>query len=172
MSETTLVTVPQARQIPRLGEWWGNLSRVEQISLVFFAYITAAAAAFHVQLRELGIILILNTLTISTVIALRRFQQRSRWVSATANLFPALLLLVAYRESGLLLTSDTTHLLDETFIRWDRVLIHNVVVNGVLQAGAPWIQYYLEFAYLFCYPLVPLGVAAVRFGAAAILVTA
>lgn len=165
MSETALVTVPQARQIPRLGEWWGNLSRVEQISLVFFAYITAAAAAFHVQLRELGIILILNTLTISTVIALRRFQQRSRWVSATANLFPALLLLVAYRESGLLLTSDTTHLLDETFIRWDRVLIHNVVVNGVLQAGAPWIQYYLEFAYLFCYPLVPLGVAAVRFGA-------
>ena len=36
---------------------------------------------------------------------------------------------------------------------------------AVLQAGAPWLQHYLEFAYLLCYPLVPLGVAAIYFAA-------
>ena len=80
-----------------------------------------------------------------------------------ADLFPALLVLVAYRESGLLLTPDPTHHLDYVFIQWDRVLLQNHFIQAVLQAGTPWLQHYLELAYLLCYPLVPLGVAAVYF---------
>jgi membrane-associated phospholipid phosphatase len=62
-----------------------------------------------------------------------------------------------------MLTSDPTHHLDYMFIPWDRVLLQNPFVLAVLQTGAPWLQHYLEFAYLLCYPLVPLGVAAVHF---------
>ena len=77
--------------------------------------------------------------------------------------FPLLLILVAYRESGLLLTPDPTHRLDYLFVQWDRALLQSHFVQAVLQAGAPWLQHYLEFAYLLCYPLVPLGVAAIHF---------
>jgi membrane-associated phospholipid phosphatase len=71
------------------------------------------------------------------------------------------LLLVAYRESGLLLTADRTHRLDLVFIPWDRALLHTHFVQAVLQAGTPWLQHYLELAYLLCYPLVPLGAVAI-----------
>ena len=105
----------------------------------------------------------LNAVTLATLVALRRNRQRAPWLAAAADLFPALLILVAYRESGLLLTPDPAHHLDYVFIQWDRVLLHNPFVQAVLQAGAPWLQHYLEFAYLLCYPLVPLGVAAIHY---------
>jgi len=136
---------------------------VTLIPLAFFAYTTFAALAFHLAAREFAIILTLNSLTIATLMALRRNRQRAPWFIAAADLFPALLILVAYRESGLLLTPDPAHHLDYVFIPWDRALLQNPFVHGVLRAGAPWLQHYLEFAYLLCYPLVPLGVAAVHF---------
>ena len=105
----------------------------------------------------------LNTLMFSTLVALDHNRRRAPWLTAAADLFPALLILVAYRESGLLLTSDPSHHLDFVFIRWDRVLLQNQLVQAVLQAGAPWVQHYLEFAYLLCYPLVPLGAAAIHY---------
>jgi membrane-associated phospholipid phosphatase len=103
--------------------------------------------------------------TLATLIALRRNRRRAHWLAAAADLFPALLILVAYRESGLLLTPDATHYLDYRFIEWDRILLQNHVVQAALQAASPWLQHYLEFAYLLCYPLVPLGVAAIYFTA-------
>jgi membrane-associated phospholipid phosphatase len=139
------------------------LSIAEQFALVFFAYISLAALAFHLAGRDLSLIVTLNTLTFATLLVLRRNRQRAPWLVAAADVFPCLLILVAYRESGLLLTPDPAHHLDYAFIQWDRVLLHNPFVQGVLQAGAPWLQHYLEFAYLLCYPLVPLGVAAIYF---------
>jgi len=140
-----------------------RLSIAETIALAYFAYITLAAIVFHLDARSLGIIVTLNTVTIATLMALRRNRQRAPWLVAAADLFPGLLMLLAYRESGLLLTPDSTHHLDYLFVRWDRVLLQNPFVQAVLQAGAPWLQHYLEFAYLICYPLVPLGVAAIYF---------
>ncbi len=135
----------------------------EKIALAFFAYISLAACVFQLSGRELVIIMTLNTLTFATLMALNR--NRAPWLVTAAYLFPALLILVAYRESGLLLAPHPAHPLDYTFIEWDRILLQNHFVQAVLQAGAPWLEHYLEFAYLLCYPLVPLGVAAIYFTA-------
>jgi membrane-associated phospholipid phosphatase len=140
-----------------------HLSVVEQITLAFFAYITVAASVFQLGARDLCLIATLSAVTLATLMWLRRNRQRARWLAAAADLFPALLILVAYRESGLLLTPDPTHHLDFMFIQCDRVLLQNHFIQAVLQAGAPWLQHYLELAYLLCYPLVPLGVAAVYY---------
>lgn len=142
-----------------------RLPLTEQIVLAFFGYITAAALVFHLPMREICTLVVLNALGFATLTALRRNRQRAPWLAATADLFPALLILLAYRESGLLLTPDSRHRLDHAFVQWDRVLLHSGLVQAVLQAGAPWLQHYLEFAYLLCYPLVPLGVVAVHFTA-------
>src|SRR5271169_1137647 len=135
----------------------------EQIILAFFAYIAFAAIAFHLAARDFGMIMALNAVILATLMALRRNRKRAPWLAAAADLFPALLILVAYRESGLLLTPDPAHHLDRVFIQWDRVLLQSQFVHAVLQAGAPGLQHYLELAYLLCYPLVPLGVAAIHF---------
>jgi membrane-associated phospholipid phosphatase len=139
------------------------LSIAERIALAFFAYITVAALGFHLAAREFCLIMTLNAVTFATLVALRRNRQSAPWLAAAADLFPALLVLVAYRESGLLLTPDPSHHLDYVFIQWDRVLLQNQFVQAALQAATPWLQHYLELAYLLCYPLVPLGVAAVHF---------
>ena len=164
MTETTSVSVPGAHRFPAVSNVRMRFSISEQIAVAFFAWVTVAAIVWQMAARDLVFILILNAVTLTTWMALNRNRQRARWLGAAADLFPALLLLVAYRESGLLLSPDPTHHLDYLFIRWDRLLLHNAVVLTVLQAGAPWLQHYLEFAYLLCYPLVPLGVAAIRFG--------
>ena len=163
MSATPSVGVVKAPQIPSIFDLRIRLSIAELATLAFFVYITFAALAFHLAAREFAIIVTLNFVTVATLMALRRNCQRAPWLAAAADLFPALLILVAYRESGLLLTPDPAHHLDDVFIRWDRVLLQNHFVDVLLQAGAPWLQHYLEFAYLLCYPLVPLGVAAIHF---------
>lgn len=140
-----------------------GISTAEYIAIGFFAYVTLAAGLGRVREHELGFIVTLNAVTLATLVTLRHHRSRSPWLTAAADLFPALLLLVAYREAGLLLTPDTSHRLDNVFIVGDRFLLHNRVVDALLAAGAPVLQHYLEFAYLLCYPLVPLGVAAIHF---------
>ena len=163
MSETTSAGLAGAHTIPRVFDMRTRLSFPELIVVTFFVYITFAAFAFHPAARDLFLIVALNTVTIATLVALGRNRERAPWLAGAADLFPALLLLVAYRESGLLLTPDPAHHLDFVFIRWDRALLQNHFAYALLQAGAPWLQHYLELAYLLCYPLVPLGVAAIHY---------
>jgi len=138
-----------------------RLSFAERVALGFFAYVTLAAFGFDLAPRDRGLIVALNALTVATTVALSRNSRQARWLAATRDWLPSLLILVAYRESGLLLEPDPSHHLDYVFIQWDRLLLKNAAVQAALYAGAPWLQHYLEFAYLLCYPLVPLGVAAI-----------
>ena len=161
MSQTTIVRPSGAHPLRLDFGMRLHLSLAEQAALTFFAYISIAALAFNLAAPDLSIVMTLNTVTFAAMLALRRNRERAHWIDATADLFPALLILVAYRESGLLLAPDPTHHLDYIFIQWDHDLLDNPFVQAVLQAGAPGLQHYLEFAYLLCYPLVPLGVAAI-----------
>lgn len=138
-----------------------RLSFAEQVALGFFAYITLAAFGFALAPRDRWVIVALNSVTVATMVALSRYSRQARWLAAARDWLPALLILVAYRESGLLLKPDPSHRLDYLFVQWDRLLLKNAAVQAVFHAGAPWLQHYLEFAYLLCYPLVPLGVAAI-----------
>lgn len=149
--------------MPSVFDMRTRLSIAELIAVTFFVYITLAACMFHLAARELGSMTALDAVTLATLVALRRNRQRAPWLATAADLFPALLLLVAYRASGLLLTPDPAHHLDYVFVQWDRALLQSHVVQAVLQVGAPWLEHYLELAYLLCYPLVPLGAAAIHF---------
>lgn len=142
--------------VPRSG-----FSFAEQFALAFFAYLPLAACWFGLAARELWILGALNTLTAATLWALSRNARRAPWLAVTRDLLPAVLILLAYRESGLLLRPDPAHHLDGIFIPWDRLLLESELVRAALKAGAPWLEHYLEFAYLLCYPFVPLGFAAI-----------
>ena len=85
---------------------------------------------------------------------------KSELLRIIRDCFPAIVILLAYREAGLLGLPDPSHRLDYLFVGWDRALLQNRWVLVVLQLGAPWLQRYLEFCYSLCYPLVPLGLGA------------
>jgi membrane-associated phospholipid phosphatase len=127
----------------------------------YFTYMTVEVLLFPLSIRERTIVVILNLLACATVLMLEGnvASHRSRFLVVVRDWLPCILILVAYREAGLLFVPDPSHRLDYVFIRWDEMILRNTWVTSVLAAGFPWLQRYLEFAYFLCYPVVPLGVA-------------
>jgi len=127
--------------------------------LGYLAYTTVASFELPMTPRERLIIAALNILATAVIFLLARVarQKPRSFLGAVRDWLPAVVILVAYRESGMFFTPDPVHRLDHIFVRWDSALLRNAWVLTILTRLAPWLQYYLELAYLFCYPLVPLG---------------
>jgi membrane-associated phospholipid phosphatase len=85
----------------------------------------------------------------------------NRLVSLLRDALPNVLILLAYRESGLFIKPDPTHHLDRVFVTWDIWLLqgHGWLPSCLLRS--PGLEYYMEAAYLFCYLFVPLGFGCV-----------
>jgi membrane-associated phospholipid phosphatase len=137
-----------------------GLRPAERIALGFFLYGLVASLLFPLAARERWLAVGLLLLAGAVVILMGREMNPSRGLVIVRDWFPAVLILVAYRVSGLFLTPDAAHHLDYVFARWDRALLQNSWVTGLLAMAAPWLQRCLELAYLMCYPLVPLGLGA------------
>ncbi len=134
----------------------------EKILLGFFTYLATAAFLFPLEARQRAVVVAVNLLAGFTILLLSEYglPARSRFLGVVRDWLPCVLILVAYRQSGLLFTPDPTHRLDHLFIAWDDLLLKQPWVAQVLSWGAPWVQRYLEFAYFLCYPIVPLGLAS------------
>src|SRR5450759_2244253 len=111
---TAPISVPGARLTPAFRLWTG-LARGERIMLVFFAYLTVVVLLLSPESTDGWKIVPLNLLIATTVVLLRGNCRPAPWIEAAHDLFPALLLLVAYRESGLSLAPAPPHHLDLVF---------------------------------------------------------
>jgi len=147
-----------------------RLRVTEKVVLGYFAYASIAATAFQVAFNQGLTMAVLNILTGGVILEFRQrannkvASNRGEWLTEVRNWFPALMIVLAFREAGALCLPDTNYRLDQLFERWDLVLLHSRLVLGILSHGAPWIQHYLEFCYLLCYPMVPLGFAVLLLG--------
>ncbi len=128
----------------------------EKVLLGFFAYVIVASLAHPLSIRQRLLVLGLNLLSGWAVLALSRRGAEHR-LTALRDWLPCILILLAYRESGLFFTPDPTHRLDRLFEGWDEALLRSRTVEMVLSTCSPWLEHYLEFSYFLCYPLVPLG---------------
>lgn len=139
-----------------------RLRVAEKVILGFFIYALAASLVFPLSLRERLTILVLNLTVGALVLMLGKYgaPERSVLLVVVRDWLPCVLILLAYREAGLFFRPDPTHRLDYIFERWDSVLLVHPWVVGALTRGSPWLQRYLEFSYLLCYPLVPLGLGS------------
>jgi hypothetical protein len=146
-----------------LGKQLGSELRIaERTLLAFFAALFIASLTLSLPGATLMVLAVLNVIVGCLIVALSKddLVERSRITSAILDWLPALLMLLAYRESGLFIRPDPAHRLDHVFIMWDRTMLHSRWVEWALYSCAPWLQHYLEMFYLLCYPLVPLGFAA------------
>ena len=146
-----------------LSEQLGSELRIaEKTLLAFFAALFIASLTLSLPGTTLGVLAVLNVIVGCLIVALSQddLVERSRMASVIRDWLPALLMLLAYRESGLFIRPDPAHRLDHVFIMWDRTMLHSRWVEWTLHSCAPWLQHYLEMFYLLCYPLVPLGFAA------------
>jgi len=169
--EIEVSAVPESISVEASASSEGRRLRVsEKVVLGYFAYASLAATAFQVAFNQGFTMAVLNLVTGGVILEFRRragnkvASDRREWLEAVRNWFPALMIVLAFREAGALCLPDTNYHLDQLFERWDLVLLHSRLVLGILNHGAPWIQHYLEFCYLFCYPMVPLGFAALLLG--------
>jgi membrane-associated phospholipid phosphatase len=138
-----------------------KLRVAEKTILAFFAALLIASLTLSLPGTTLGTLAVLNVIVGGLIVALSKddLVKGSRIASPLRDWLPALLMLLAYRESGLFIKADPAHRLDHLFISWDQRMLHSRWVEGLLNACAPWLQHYLEMCYLLCYPLVPLGFA-------------
>jgi membrane-associated phospholipid phosphatase len=136
-----------------------ELRTAESVVLGFLVYTTVACLELPVPAGGRLTIIASNALTTAVIFLLARVtQEKPRgFLVAVRDWLPAVLILLAYRESGMFFIPDPAHRLDHVFVRWDSFLLQNKWVLATLSGLAPWPQVYLELAYLFCYPLVPLG---------------
>jgi membrane-associated phospholipid phosphatase len=157
VSLATVAETPEADV--RVSQAAPGLRVAEEIVLAFLVYATVACFELLTSAREQVTIAALNVLAGTVIFLLGRVTEENprTFLVAVRNGLPAVLILLAYRESGFLFIPDPTHRLDHVFVRWDSVLLHNQWVLATLTASAPWLQYYLELVYLLCYPIVPLG---------------
>ena len=189
IQSSTIPAKSVAKTTARLFDVAARLRVSEKLALIYLTYVSIAAPFYRVWVTQGFTIAVLNFLATGVITLLGKYsadsgnRQRggllqgraepgpetqgasgvashSVFLATIRNWFPAVLILLAYRESGLLFFPDSTHRLDYLFVRWDHTLLENRWVLGVLDAGAPWLQRYLEFAYSLCYPLVPLGLGA------------
>lgn len=134
----------------------------ERLLVAFLTYLAVAALIFPLDLRLRLVVIPLNLLAAAVLVLLSRegAEERSRFLVQVRDWIPCVLILVAYRESGLFFIPDPTHRLDAVFIRLDDAILRHPAVVQWLEWGAPWLQRYLEFSYFLCYPIVPLGLGS------------
>ena len=155
-----------------LGRPLGIRLRIaERTLLAFFAALFIASLTLSLPGATLGVLAVLNVIVGCLIVALSKddLVERSRMASPIRDWLPTLLMLLAYRESGLFIKADPAHRLDHLFIMWDRTMLHSRWVEWALYSCAPWLQHYLEMFYLLCYPLVPLGFAALYLARSSIM---
>jgi len=139
-----------------------ELRIAEKTLLAFFAALFIASLTLSLPGATLGALAVLNVIVGCLIVALSKddLVGRSRMASPIRDWLPTLLMLLAYRESGLFIRPDPAHRLDHLFIMWDRTMLHSRWVEWAFYSCTPRLQHYLETFYLLCYPLVPLGFAA------------
>ena len=156
---TLMTSITEESRTARLA---ADLRVAEKLAIGFFTYTTIAAFVFPLALRQRLALVTLNLLACAVVVLLSRWgvKERSPFLAIVRDWLPCVLILVAYRESGLFFRPDPANRLDQLFVHWDDALLKNPWVLSLLTYCSPWLQRYLELAYLFCYPSVPLALGS------------
>ncbi len=129
----------------------------ERVLAVYFVYVAILASLYRipVQGQEYAWFVAIALLSLFAVFPRLRglaWEIVRDWV-------PLALTIVAYREMNLFSPDRHQHRLEQVWIVWDRVILHQAGFQHAVESLGPILPSILELAYLFVYAIAPFAVA-------------
>jgi len=129
--------------------------RSELLLIFYFVYMATAAFVIRVPAGMRGFIVTLNLALAgwSCLFAWAHAGRGFHWLDRVRDWWPLAALLVGLRETSWLSMVRTPGEVELKFMQWDRSVLANNGLKGLLDAGAPWVPATLEVAYLLALAL-------------------
>lgn len=136
-----------------------NFYPTEWISLAYFSFFILFAWFRPLSRLQRSRILMLGAAGILLVLIAAHSDATAQFAAASTirNLLPAFLMVLAYWQSGFFFVTPNRRLQDK-LLEIDRKIAFRFARLHLSVTFRRWIEGYLEIAYLFCYPMVPLGI--------------
>jgi membrane-associated phospholipid phosphatase len=125
----------------------------EYILAAFFSWTSVLALTLAIPTEMRVRTLLANLLVFLVYVLLFRERQRP-WVEYARDWVPQALSFLAYKQMGWFAPAQHTNMLEQEWIRWDRVLLDGVGVRGWIESGGTLLPGLLELSYSVVY-LVP-----------------
>jgi hypothetical protein len=137
------------------------LRQSEWICVVNFAFLALASFFFPIPKRRRTLIVVLNLSLGGLFLLLAGAENPTSplFISVLRDWLPAPLILVAYHEAGILIFPRPNHRFEHALQGWDKFLFEETPFRLLHRPFPRWLEEYLEFCYLLCYPIVPAGLA-------------
>jgi PAP2 superfamily len=131
----------------------------EWISIVFFAFFMVMSCLRPLAMRRRLEVITIGAAGIIITLAGAWLSPRlpESYNSAVRDLLPAPLMLFVYWQSGRFYVKENEWI-QNALLRIDDRLLGRFLSRQAKPGYRSWVEEYLEFAYLICYPVVPLGI--------------
>ena len=135
------------------------IRRSEWINIIFFSFLMVMGVLRPLSFRKRLEIFVIGIAGIGLTLGAAYIPQRT--VSSVApvvrDFLPALLMLFVYWQSGRFFVRPNEWI-QELLLQLDEKYLGAVLRREPGKSIPSWLAKYLELSYLFCYPLVPLGI--------------
>lgn len=131
-----------------------NFRSSEIILLAYFFYASILAVILPVTPAMQTRVLAVNGLLLLAYILIQR---RAR--KGLRDWLPYPLILLAYKEIGWLALPHTSTALEESWVRWDRILLNDWGLRSAIESLGPLVPNLLELSYLLVYAVPAYAVA-------------
>lgn len=134
-----------------------RLRTCEWSLIVFFLYIAAIAPAFHTRSGSHSVPIQIAVVSIAVLLALAYAEEHGprRFVSYARDWVTLALVFAAYREMDWFTPRRVDHHLENSWIVWDRALLHEWGLQKAIETTGALIPGLLELSYLLVYAVGP-----------------
>lgn len=134
----------------------------EYIIAAYFLYTSALALALPLKPPVPAVTLVLNAAVLGGLVLLAYADalRRRQFLSIVRDWYTPPLMLLAYREMGWFARPHVSTALEDGWVLWDRLLLNEWGLRSLVEVLGPVGPGLLEAAYIFVYPMLPMGIAA------------
>ena len=138
-----------------------SLRRAESTLVVYFAYAMVLAQVLPVRPPIPALTLGVNlALTGGIFLAAYAYSlRRSRLLGVIRDWYPAVVLLLAYREMGWMAPAGHTYALERTWVVWDKFFLNQLGIKAAIESAGPLFPGLLEISYTLVYSMPFVGLA-------------
>jgi membrane-associated phospholipid phosphatase len=144
----------KARPALRSSEW---------LLLAYFIYVAVLSAWFHPvsPSRMVPVTIAGGAVVIIGVLAAGERYGPKEFFSYARDWTPLVLTLTAYREMDWFTPKQYDHHFENAWIVWDRLLLSDWGLRGIIESTGPWLPGYFELCYALVYAVGPFTIAMV-----------